>query len=63
MTGAGMLSPVEVVDVEEEVPLQLLGGVGPHAVPAHHAALPALALDTACISSRARIDLTITIYY
>ena len=34
MTGAGMLSPVEVVDVEEEVPLQLLGGVGPHAVPA-----------------------------
>ena len=50
MTGAGMLSPVEAVDVEEEVPLQLLGGVGPHAVPAHHTALPALALDTAYIS-------------
>ena len=63
MTGAGVLSPVEVVDVEEEVPLQLLGGVGPHAVPAHHTALPALALDTACISSRARIDFSITIYY
>ena len=63
MTGAGVLSPVEAVDVEKEVPLQLLAGVGPHAVPAHHAALPALALDTAYISTRARIDFTITICY
>ena len=39
MTGAGVLSPIKVVDVEEEVSLELLGGAGPHAVPAHHAAL------------------------
>ena len=59
MTGAGMLSPVEVVDVEEEVPLKLLGGVGPHAVPGHHAAL----LDTAYVSTRAHIDFIITTTY